>query len=142
MNKIHHHAGVITLALALAASAQADTVVPNGPTNFGGGRADFSSVPRYVGVSYSLRQRLAGFKGTAAVGVSYWNGSVRQVTIVRSSGKPQLDAAILRDVRDRYWVKRGRSGIATQPVDLTFPSVDYFGRGNEKPDSEWILRVR
>lgn len=141
MNKMDYHAGVIALGLALATPAQADIAGSNAAVNDGGSRADFRAVPKYFAVSYSLRQRLAGFNGAAAVAVRYSNGSVREVSILRSSGNALLDAAILRSIRDRYWVKKGRSGLATQPVDITFPSVEYLARADRKPDSDWMLRV-
>ncbi|HEY5891854.1 MAG TPA: hypothetical protein VIT91_01370 [Chthoniobacterales bacterium] len=141
MKKTDYHVAAIALGLALALPVQADTIASNAAANYGGGRADFRAVPKYVAVSYSLRQRLAGFEGAATIAIRYSNGSVREVSILRSSGRALLDAAILRDVTNRYWVKKGRSGLATQPVDLTFPSAGDPVQTAKKLDSEWILRV-
>ncbi|HEY5751908.1 MAG TPA: hypothetical protein VIT21_02060 [Chthoniobacterales bacterium] len=82
-----------------------------------GGKADFSATPNMT-IPYNLRQRLSGFKGSAAALISYSNGSITSVAITRSSGSAPLDAAIVRHVKGNYRVKAGRTGKANLPIGI------------------------
>ncbi|HEY5894594.1 MAG TPA: hypothetical protein VIT91_15335 [Chthoniobacterales bacterium] len=119
MKKLGNYAAmIIALGLVVATSVHAGTISLT--VSQAGGKADFRAIPKYVAVPYSLRQRLAGLKSSAAVSILYSDGTVKRVSIIRSSGSALLDSAILRNIKDRYWVKSGFSGSATQSVEIAF----------------------
>lgn len=82
-----------------------------------GRRLDFESTPNMI-APYHLLQQLRGFKGTATASLSYLDGVITNVSMLRSSGYARLDAAIIKHLKRNYRVKTGRSGTVTLPIEI------------------------
>ncbi|HEY5752997.1 MAG TPA: hypothetical protein VIT21_07605 [Chthoniobacterales bacterium] len=120
MKKIGMRAAAVAVVMGLTVptSAFAGVGYQESAGRSGGRKWDFESTPNMI-APYYLLQQLKGFEGTATASLSYLNGVITKVSMLRSSGYTRLDAAIMKHVKANYRVKAGRSGTVTLPIEIT-----------------------
>lgn len=83
------------------------------PGGKGGGRSDFTYVPR---PKYDATARQRGYQGRGIFLITYQNGRVIGVSTHQSTGVPYLDALTIASLKSQCRLKPGTSGSVRYPI--------------------------